>query len=369
MSAMNGEAPPPVPEGHRGQAVRPTGASNTALVVDDEAGVRDLLTRWLNALGFETIAVASAEEALERLRQAPVAVALCDIRMPGRDGLWLAEQVRRASPNTAVVMATGVQDVGSAVTSLRHGVIDYLMKPFGRDRLREAMQRGLAWHRAAVDARATSDERELEATQRRERLAGALAALNIDSRESLEGMVAMLTIHDPAVLEHCRRVAARAVATGRVLQLDEGGLEALERAALIHEVEKLALPEALSRKDGPLTAAEHDLVRTLPEVGYSLLRPVRYLESAAELVCARYERWDGSGYPRGLRGETIPLGSRILSVVDSFETMVRPRHFQPALPEAEALLELERCSGTQFDPAVVAVFRRALGLPSPSRRS
>jgi response regulator RpfG family c-di-GMP phosphodiesterase len=368
MTAINEDQPPT--SGGSNES-RPGTASGTILIVDDEMGVRDLLMRWLGALGYPAIAVSSADEALDRLRQERIAVALCDIRMPGRDGLWLAEQVRRHSPDTAVVMATGVQDVGSAVTSLRHGVIDYLMKPFGRDRLREAVQRGLEWHGAAVQARQSREVRELEAQQRRERLAQALGSLRIDSRESLEGMVTALSLQDAAVLEHCRRVASRSAATGRALGVSEDGVDVLERAALAHEVEKLALPESLLRKEGPLTATEQELVRALPDVGYALLSSVPYLAEAAEIVRARYERWDGSGYSRGLRGDAIPIGSRILSVVDSFETMIRPRRFQPALPEAEALTELERCSGTHFDPGVVAAFRRTLASRSadtPARR-
>jgi response regulator RpfG family c-di-GMP phosphodiesterase len=361
MTAINHDQPSAPGDWNESRASTPSG---TILVVDDEMGVRDLLTRWLGALGYQVVAVSSADEAIERLREVRFAVALCDIRMPGRDGLWLAEQVRRQSPDTAVVMATGVQDVGSAVTSLRHGVIDYLMKPFGRDRLREAVQRGLDWHRAAVEARQSRDVHELEAQQRRERLAQALGSLRIDSRESLEGMVTALSLQDGTVLEHCRRIAARAAATARALDMADEGVDALERAALAHEVEKLALPEALLRKQGPLTATEQELVHALPEVGYELLRAVPYLTGAAEIVRARYERWDGTGYSRGLRGEAIPLGSRILSVVDSFDTMIRPRLFQPALPEAEALNELERCSATQFDPGVVAAFRRTLGVPT-----
>jgi response regulator RpfG family c-di-GMP phosphodiesterase len=359
MSAIN-RGPSSSPEERR--EVEATTPLATILVVDDERGVRDLLTRWLVALGYQVVAVASADEAIERLRQLQVAVALCDIRMPCRDGLWLAEQVRRHSPDTGVVMATGVQDVGSAVTSLRHGVIDYLMKPFGRDRLREAVQRGLEWHRAAVEARQGRELRHVEAQQRRDHLAQALASLRIDSRESLEGMVAALNLQDAKVLEHCRRIASRAAATARALAVPDDAVDALERAALAHEVEKQALPETLLRKKGPLTATEHELVRTLPEVGYRLLSTVPYLAEAAEIVRARYERWDGTGYARGLRGEAIPLGSRILSVVDSFDTMIRPRQFQPALPEAEALTELERCSGTHFDPRVIAAFRRTLNV-------
>jgi putative two-component system response regulator len=286
--------------------------------------------------------------------------------MPGRDGLWLAEQLRRQSPDTAVVMATGVRDVGSAVTSLRHGVIDYLMKPFGRDRLREAVQRGLDWHRAAVETRAGRDQRQADAHERRARLAQAIAALRIDSREALEGLLVMISAKEGTVIDHCRRVAAGARATGTALGLTAAELDTLDRAALAHELEQLVLPESLLGRQDPLTSVEQELVRMLPDMGFALLRGVPYLAGAAGLVRARGERWDGSGYPDGLRGEAIPIGSRVLAVVDAFDTLVRPHHLRPALSEWEALNELERCSGTQFDPGVLAAFRRACGVPAPA---
>src|SRR5574342_229580 len=128
----------------------PAGTSRgpSVLIVDDENGVRDLLARWLESGGYSVMTAGSAEEALGRLEISPPAVALCDIRMPGRDGLWLAERIRQSYPETAVIMATGVQEVGPAVKTLRQGVIDYLTKPFGRDRLQEAVTKGLEWHQS-----------------------------------------------------------------------------------------------------------------------------------------------------------------------------------------------------------------------------
>lgn len=339
----------------------------TILVVDDETGVRDLMARWLRALDFDVVAVGSAEDALATMKGRSIAVALCDIRMPGRDGLWLAEQVRRLSPDTAVVMATGVQDVGSAVTSLRHGVIDYLMKPFGRDRLREAVQRGIDWHGAAVEAREGGEDRASEAQQRRDELATAMAGLRIESRAALEGLVTMLALQDRGMLEHSRRVAEAAVALGRVLGVDAAGLDLLDRAGLAHEIEKLTMPPGVIQKDGPLSPAEQDLVRQAPEHGYQLMLRVPYLADAAAILRARHERWDGTGYPHALAGDAIPILSRVVAVADTYESMIRPRRAQPALPVADALQELDRCSGTQFDPAVVVAFHTIVADLPPAR--
>ena len=347
----------------------PPAVAASVLVVDDETGVRDLLARWLRSLGFEVATAGGADDALARLRQGRFAVALCDIRMPGRDGIWLAEQMRHDSPDTAIVMATGVQDVGAAVTSLRHGVIDYLMKPFGRDRLRDAVQRGVEWHLRALASRAAREDDCVARQARLDRLFVALHALRIETRAALDALLARLDVQEPGLALHSRTVAVQAAQTGRLLDLTDDQIEVLERAALVHELAKLSLPDTLLHKPEPLTAIEREAVRELPGVGHDLLATVPFLASAAGLVRCRHERWDGTGYPSGLLGDAIPLGSRILAVVDSYEAMIHPRSFQPGLPEAEALTELGRCSGTQFDPAVVEAFLRVLGAAPPFSRS
>src|SRR3954470_25075857 len=169
---------------------------NSVLVVDDETGVRELLARWLASGGYDVRTAANAEQGLQHVQDRNPAVARCDIRMPGHDGLWLAHQIRQESPETAVIMATGVQDVGSAVTSLRQGVIDYLTKPFGRDRLRESVSRGLEWHKAARHSRRWRESLQGEVDARQRRLSDALASLTIDSDAALDGLLSVLTLAD-----------------------------------------------------------------------------------------------------------------------------------------------------------------------------
>ena len=365
LAAARGAGPTIMPP-HGSPADVPVKVAPRVLVVEDDANVRDLLTRWLRGLGYEAVPAADADEALGLFQEAPAAVAVCDLRMPGRDGFWLAGQILRLSPDTAVVMATGVQDVGSAVTCLRHGVIDCLLKPFGRDRLREAVTRAFEWHERAVRSRADGAPETSGQQQRHTRLADAIRAACIDSRPALEALLETVTAAEPLMLPHCRRVAARAAETAAVQRLCAGDSETLQRAALVHEIAKLTLPAAVLHKPEPLSAAERDLVRTLPETSYALLRQVPFLAAAAELVRAHHERWDGSGYPVGVAGLAIPPGSRILAVVDTFDTMVHPRHANPGLPENEAVGELRRCRGTQFEPAAVDAFLRTLGIAPPA---
>jgi response regulator RpfG family c-di-GMP phosphodiesterase len=334
--------------------------AETVLVVDDETGVRNLMARWLASVGYNVHTAASADEALERVRDLAPAVALCDIRMPGRDGLWLAHRIRHDAPETAVIMATAVQDAGPAVTSLREGVVEYLTKPFGRERLRECVSRGLEWHKAAWDSRRWRESLEQEVDVRRDRLAETLAGLTIDSDAALDGLLAALTFADSDAYAHAYRVAALAASVGCALRLPEVEMASLERAALMHDVGKLAMPDAVLRKPAPLTCEEQELIRTHPQIAADLIAGIPYLASAAPLVRDAQERIDGLGYPNGAHAADVPLGARIIAVADAFDAMTRPRVFRDAMTPREAMLELARCSGTQFDPAVVTAFRRVV---------
>lgn len=334
--------------------------AHSVLIVDDENGARDLMARWLESGGYSVTTASNAEEALSRLEASPPAVALCDIRMPGRDGLWLAERIRQRYPETAVIMATGVHDVGPAVETLRQGVIDYLTKPFGRDRLREAVARGLEFHRSAWDARRWRESLEQEMAIRRSRINDAVSALQVESDESLDAMLSMLTLTDRDAYAHGYRVAALSVSVARILGVPEDELATIERGALLHDVGKLAIPAAILRKPAPLTTEEQWLVRCHPSLGSELIAQVPYLSSAVDIVRDAHERMDGLGYPRGVRAANVPLGARIVCVADAYDTMTRPRVFRDAIGPAEALMELDRCSGSQFDPIVVDAFRRVM---------
>jgi response regulator RpfG family c-di-GMP phosphodiesterase len=331
--------------------LREEARANSVLVVDDEHCVRNLMARWLESGGYDVTTAASAEEALGQFETTPPAVALCDIRMPGHDGIWLAEQIRHQYPETAVIMATGVHDVGPAVASLRQGVIDYLTKPFGRDRLRE-------WHESAWDARRWRESLEQEMTIRRTRISDAIAAVKIHDDETLDSMIAMLTLTDRDAYAHGYRVAALAVNVARMLGLPDEALSTIGHGALLHDIGKLAVPEAVLRKPAALTVEEVMLVRRHPAIGSDIIAAVPYLEPAAPIVRQSHERVDGLGYPHGVRGSEISIGARIVCVADAYDTMTRPRVFRDAIGQDEALLELERCSGTQFDPLVVEAFSR-----------
>jgi response regulator RpfG family c-di-GMP phosphodiesterase len=334
----------------------------SVLVVDDENVIRDLMSRWLQSGGYTVESAADADEALSLIEIKAPAVALCDIRLPGHDGLWLADRIRHDHPETAVIMATGVHDVDAAVESLRQGVVDYLTKPFDRTRVRDAVIRGVEWHVAALDSRRWRESLEYEMRARHARLGDAIRSVKIDSDAALDGVLAMLTISQPETYAHAYRVAALSASMARVLCVPEAEIATIERGALLHDLGKLAVPEAVLRKPAPLTSEEQTLIRLHPRLGSELIQDVPYLAGASIVVRDAHERLDGLGYPRGVRSDTLSLGARIVTVADAFDTMTRPRVFRDAITPEEALAELRRCSGTQFDQRVVGALTRVLAV-------
>lgn len=328
----------------------------SVLIVDDEAGVRHLMRRWLESRGYAVAVAPGADQALDILSATPTAVALCDLRMPGHDGLWLASQLRREYPDTAVIIATGLNDVSAVVESLRQGVVDYLTKPFERDRLCQAVSRGVEWHKAARETREWRERLEGEMESRRAHLEEVIASQFVDSDEDLDVLLATLTATHPDIYAHSCRVAALTGKLARSLDISGAELAAIEHGALLHDIGKLAMPDAVLRKPAPLTVEEMRLVRHYPAIGYELVSPIEFLAGAGEVIRDVQERVDGAGYPSARRGDDVALGARIVAVIDTYDTMTRARVYRDAVTPLEAVEEITRGRGTQFDSRVVDAF-------------
>ena len=320
------------------------------LIVDDEEPLRKLLRHWVEAEGATVIEAGTAEEglALAQSGGAP-AVALCDIRLPAKDGLWLAEQLHVGFPETVVMMTTGVLEFDAAVNSLQSGVVDYLVKPFSRERLTEAVNRAFFAHKSR---RALTDmQRELD--ERRTQITDALGELELNAAASLEAMLAMLRVRDAHSYDHAHRVSKLSVNLAMALRVSEPQLSDIERAALLHNLGRLALPDSiLVRKERSLSEEERAKLRSYPLHGQAMLKNVPFLAAANEIAVAAHERYDGSGFPRGLKGEAIPLGARIIAVADVWDELVSGIGDTP-VPPAHALeiMTVERLA--QFDPLVL----------------
>ncbi len=346
---------------------------HSVLVVDDDISLRPMLAAWVNRFGFCAHEAASAEDALELLSHTPADIALCDVNMPGHNGVWLAARIRERYPTTAVIMATSVDDADVAVSTLSNDVVDYLLKPFDSTRLREALALGLDWHRASVGDEDLHHALQSRMRTRRATVAATLAQAQASAQQAADSLIAMLQLHEKDGRGHSTRVTRLAVALADELGVPDGAMEELEYGAMLHDVGKIDMPAEILCKPAPLNDAEWDVMRTHPQVGYDLVRKLPHLAGAAEIVLAHHEAFDGSGYPNRLKGNDIPLCARILTIADSYDSydsMTHPHTQRPAMPAAMAVREIERCSGSQFDPDAVAalghVLQRATEYAQPS---
>jgi putative nucleotidyltransferase with HDIG domain len=327
------------------------------LVADDDAAVRSVLEELLCA-EYECEAVGSGEEALGLLKSGEFQLVVSDIAMSGMSGLELSARVRELSPDTLVIVVSGSQDIESAVEALRAGAFDYIVKPFDLEHLRFAVRRALEHQRLLAARRDYETYLERMIERRTEELDGALRSCENSYRMTLKALVAALETRDLETHGHSERVVNFSLRLGRELGLDAEQMRSLEFGSLLHDIGKIGVPDAILRKPAKLTEEEWVRMREHPLHGQKILRGIEFLEGAARVVAQHHEKWDGSGYPLGLKGEEIDLCARIFAVADAFDAMVSDRVYRAGRPYEAALEELETCAGIQFDPRVVEAFRR-----------
>ncbi|MGO8773263.1 MAG: HD-GYP domain-containing protein [Terracidiphilus sp.] len=331
------------------------------LVVDDEDSVRGVLVRMLEIGGYDVSAAANAEQALLHLQDDPGCdVVLTDVMMPGANGLTLLDVICRDHPGVPVVMLTAMHDIHVATNAFRRGAIDYLLKPFARTQLLEVILRALEHGRLLKQNAAYRQNLEQIINSRTTRLRATMHDLEKSYDITLEAMGDALDLRDTQTEGHSRRVAAYTIALARELGFDQKQLRIFARGAFLHDIGKIATPDAILLKHGMLTPPEIQVMHQHCVRGYEMVNNIPFLRNAAELVYAHHENFDGSGYPRGLRGEAIPLGARIFAIADTLDAITSNRHYRKCLSFAQAREEIARCAGSQFDPQIVHVF---LGLP------
>ena len=332
----------------------------SVLIVDDEPAVRDLMSRWVSALGLRPQTAASADEALATLRSQHYDMAVIDVLMPGHDGLWLASEVQRAHPHTAVVIATAYTElVGGAAE--QWPIADFLIKPFQRERFALAVDRGRQWRKEALQEEHWHTVLSIELRDR----AAQVSALLLDRAETGDDEAAVLIglaeERMPDMAAHTERVRRYALSVARELGVPADGTPALEMAARFHDIGKIAIPDALISKPSPLTPSEMAIMRQHVDIGADILEATRTLGDAAPDVRASHEWFSGGGYPRKVAGRDIPLAARIIAVVDAYDTMTQGRNYRIRLDSSDAVAELLRCSPAQFDPQIVPAFLAVLG--------
>jgi len=332
-------------------------ATERILVVDDEEPIREIVTAMLHSSGYQCQQAASGKQALALLTSGDsFELVLSDLMMADMDGIGLLERTKEKYPDMPVVMVTAVHDISVALAAIRNGAYDYLLKPFEREQLLATVRRALENRRLKTENRTYQTNLESLVAARTEQLRSAMSGLERSYDITLEALGDALDLKDAETEGHSKRVTAFTIAMARHRGLSDEQVRVIARGAFLHDIGKMAIPDGILRKPGPLTAEEVSIMREHCYHGYQMLRKIPFLAEASDIVYSHQEKWDGSGYPRGLRGEEIPLGSRIFSVADTLDAITSDRPYRPKQSLQAAKEEIQRFSGRQFDPDVVATF-------------
>jgi putative nucleotidyltransferase with HDIG domain len=327
------------------------------LIVDDEPDVRNVLYDLLSE-SYVCGEASSAEDALRQLREAPAELVISDITMKAMSGLEMIPYVKAISPETVIVMISGMQTIESAIDALRLGAFDYLMKPFDLRQVEAAIARAYEHHELIVAKRLYENHLEELVDQRTMELDKALGSLENAYRSTLQALTAALETRDSETHGHSERVVTFSLRLGREYGLNAQEMKALEFGSLLHDIGKIGVPDAILLKPAKLTDEEWIRMRQHPLHGQQILRGIKFLEGAARVVAQHHEQWDGSGYPLGLKGEEIDICARIFSVADAFDAITSDRVYRKGRAYEAAAKELDEWSNRQFDPKVVEAFHR-----------
>ena len=331
----------------------------TLLIVDDEAGIRNLLHQKLSREGYRCKEAATAEKALNVLAASPIALVILDIRLPDKSGAELLPEIKMGYPDTAVVMATVISKVSVATQCLKQGADDYICKPFDLDEVSQSIQRAL--ERRSLRLKIKEYQQYLEEKVEEQTLEIRKLFLG-----AIEALASALEAKDRYTGGHSRRVTEIALALGTELGLSAKDMEDLRWGSSLHDVGKIAVDQRIQNKPDSLTPEEYEHLMIHAHVGADIVRPV-VNERIIEMIEHHHDHYDGCGLHQVVAGKDIPLGARILAVADAFDALTSDRPYRLAMSREEALDEIKRCMRTQFDPVVANAFLKIMSRKSKAR--
>ncbi|MCP4218156.1 MAG: response regulator, partial [bacterium] len=312
------------------------------LIADDEADIRELLGDFLEGEGYECILAPNAFEALKQFKShGDIDLVMSDIRMPGRTGLELLSDVKDIDSDVMVIMISAVKDIESAISAMSKGAYDYVAKPFKLTEVALIARKAIEKRKLVRQNKEYQRELERMVAERTVELKNALEALDRTYIFTLRALVTALDTRDEETQGHSMRVVKYTLKLAELMGWgDEEQIKVLEYGALLHDIGKIGIPDAILRKPGKLTDEEWKVMKTHPDVGYSILHKIEFLEEASQIVLHHHEKWNGKGYPSGLKDFDIPVGARIFAVADTVDAMTSERPYRSALSFEAAAEEL-----------------------------
>lgn len=324
--------------------------NRVVLIVDDEYAGRETLQSILEGEGYQLEMAENGPQAIEKAKDFLPDVILLDVMMPGMTGFEVCQRIR-TEPEIAeipIIMLTALDDRESLLTALKAGADDFISKPFDRYELRARLL-GI-----------TRLNRYKKLTQERAKLQVANEQLLDAYEATIEGWSHAMDLRDRETEGHSRRVAELTVNLAQAVGMSQEEIVHLRRGALLHDLGKIGIPDSILHKPSGLTDEEWVIMRKHPQFAHDMLYPIEYLRPALDIPYNHHEKWDGTGYPRGSRGEEIPLAARLFAVIDVWDALTSNRPYRPAWSDEEALTYIREQSGRHFDPQVVELFFKVI---------
>lgn len=314
--------------------------ATSVLLVEDDIAYGKMLKEAIEHYGYTVYLTHSGTGALDLIRQHPVDIVISDVYLPGFSGIELAHRLTQMYLDIPVVLITGIHDLTLVKKALTSGVTDYIFKPLKLEEMPVVIERNL-------------QRKKLEAQRLQENKAEILF-------KALKALMRALDAKDPYTSGHSQRVVRLAMLMADALGLNPEERYTLQLAAYLHDIGKIGMPDSILKKAESLQDYELNKARAHPEVGSQIIGEIEELTEVASIVRHHHERYDGTGYPDGLKGKAIPFFSRILAILDAYEALVSDRVYRKAVSKEEALREIEKSAGTHFDPELVDIFVRVM---------
>jgi response regulator RpfG family c-di-GMP phosphodiesterase len=340
------------------------GGGIRVLVVDDEPAACKLLALLLAPPAFHCTTASGGQAALSVLAREPVDAIVSDLRMPGMDGMKLLSEARLRHPRVAFLVTTGIDDVEFGVQAMGSGADNYLVNPLQESMVVAGLERAL--HKQHLEQEVEKCGRCLEemVAERTEQLRGAQQKIEAGYEETLEALAAAMDLRDSETAGHSDRVCQYSLTIGQALGLSGEELTVIAPGGYLHDIGKLGIPDSVLLKPGPLSPDERELMQQHVQIGFDPVKGVPFLSSAAEIIPAYHERYDGSGYPNSLAEDEIPLSARIFAVAGTLSAITSDRPYRRASPFEVARETIGPESGRQFAPDLVRLF---LSIPEETR--